>query len=512
MSRFPNRLGLASTFLAVLVMATASYAQDDRGGGRGERGGGERGGGERGGGQDGGGFRGGPPGGGFPDGGPPGGGFPSGGFRGGPPGGPGGFSPADMLRRFDENGNGMIDPAESQGRAGFFLQRIASEVPGIDLAKPVPIEKLSQAMDRMRQQRESSGGDNNNSGPGSSSTASKTIEPLVPGFGVEDLLPPVPGFGSTAELFSIKITDADNREAKERFGRYDSNHDGILDKDELARGRWSEDPLTYDRNHDGKLTLSEMAVRYAQRRVSEEASRATQTASRSGDSRDSRGGTSGRGNFGGGGEDPRSFFSRREGGGDSSGGGEASSSPKVAAVDARKSYRVKSVTERLPKGLPDWFARSDANADGQVAMAEFATSWSESVLSEFGQFDLNHDGMITPEEALSAVNKGVVRGSAASPSSSSSAATVSPTTISTAASTGTSPATSQPAAASGETPQIDPRYVVYYQKLLSKYDTNGDGALVVSEWQTMSKDPSAADTDGDGRISVNELAVWSTKR
>ena len=58
------------------------------------------------------------------------------------------------------------------------------------------------------------------------------------------------------------------------------------------------------------------------------------------------------------------------------------------AVDPRKSYRVKTVTERLPKGLPEWFARSDADADGQVAMAEFATSWSDAVLKDFAQFDL----------------------------------------------------------------------------------------------------------------------------
>lgn len=492
MSRLPNCLGLASTFVAVVLMVTASYAQDDRGGGRGDRGG-DRGGG--GGSEGGGGFRGGPPGGGFP----------SGGFRGGP-GGPGGFSPADMLRRFDQNGNGMIDPAEAQGPASFFLQRIASEVPGIDLAKPIPIDKLSQAMERMRQQRESGGG-SNSSGQGSSATATKAIEPLVPGFGVEDLLPPVPGFGAAAELFSVKVTDADNREAKERFARYDSNGDGILDKGELARGRWSEDPLTYDKNHDGKLTVSEMAVRYAQRRVSEEANRATQTASRTSTSGGSRGGdrgSAGRGGFGGGGEDPRSFFSRRDGG-ESAGGGDASAnSSKAAVADSRKSYRVKSVTERLPKGLPDWFARSDTNADGQVAMAEFATSWSDSVLSEFEQFDLNRDGMITASETLNAVNNGVVRGSTGSSPGSSTPATTASSSVT------TQPATPSPGG--GEAPKIDPRYVAYYQKLLSKYDTNGDGALVADEYKTMSKDPSAADTDGDGRISVNELAVWSMKK
>ncbi|MEO8499228.1 MAG: hypothetical protein ABI614_29535, partial [Planctomycetota bacterium] len=272
--------------------------------------------------------------------------------------------------------------------------------------------------------------------------------------------------------------------------------------------------LTYDRNHDGKLTLSEMAVRYARRRVAEEANRSAQTASnKSSDPRAGGGGdrgASGRGGFGGGGDDPRSFFSRRDGG-DAGGapgqGGPAS--PSTAKVDTRKSYKVKTVTERLPKGLPDWFARSDANADGQVAMAEFATSWSDSVVKEFGQFDLNHDGVITPNEALDAVNAGVVRGSVSSPAPTS---TVGPAPTATAAST---PPTPQPFATSsggGEAIKIDARYVAYYQKLLSKYDTNGDGALVAGEWQGMSKDPSAADTDGDGRISVNELAVWSMKK
>ncbi|MCA9142370.1 MAG: EF-hand domain-containing protein [Planctomycetaceae bacterium] len=491
MSRFPLRLRIASTIVAIVFMASASYAQDERGGGRGERGGDRGGGGGegfRGGGPEGGGgFRGGPPGG--------------GGFRGGPPGGSG-FSPADMLRRFDQNGNGMIDPAEAQGPASFFLQRIASAVPGIDLAKPIPIDKLSQAMDRMRQERESGGGDST-SGRSSSRSTTTTIEPLVPGFGVEDLLPPALGFGATAELFTIKTTDADKREAEERFRRYDSNGDGILDKAELARGRWSEDPLTYDRNHDGKLTLSEMAVRYAQRRVAEEASRSTQTASRSsGGSQDSRGGDRASrggfgGGFGGGGEDPRSFFSRRDGGGgDASSASSGSTTSSKAATDSRTSYRVKTVTERLPKGLPDWFARSDANIDGQVAMSEFATSWSDSTLKEFSQFDLNHDGFITAKEALEAVNNGVVRGSSSSTMASST--------------TSAGPVTSSPS--SGVVPNLDPKYVAYYQKLLAKYDTNGDGALVADEWKSMSKDPSAADTDGDGRIVVNELTIWSMKR
>ncbi|MBC8354593.1 MAG: EF-hand domain-containing protein [Planctomycetes bacterium] len=506
MSRLTNRLFLVGAFSVLALAVTVSFAQEDRGGRDGNRGG------DRGG-RGGGGFRGGPegggPGGGFPGGGggfrggPPGGGGPGrGGFRGGGPGGSG-FSPADMLRRFDANGNGMLDPAESQGPASFFLQRIAGAVPGIDLAKPIPIEKLSQAIDRMRQQRESGGGDNN-SGRGTSGSARTAVEPLVPGFGIEDLLPPATGFGAEAELLTVKATDADMREAEERFRRYDSNRDGILDKAELARGRWSDDPFVYDRNHDGKLTLPEMAVRYARRREADAANRSTQTAGNSNDPRSGRGGDRGgfgRGGFGGGGEEGRSFFSRRDSGG-GGGGQQPTAASSSSTADSRKSYRVKTVTERLPKGLPDWFARDDANADGQVAMYEYAKSWSDSVLKEFGQFDLNHDSVITPSEALAAVNNGSVRGSAgASPSS----------TATTASSTTTSQTT--PAATNaGPPPKIDPRYLSYYQKLLAKYDTNSDGALVANEWKNMSKDPTSADSNGDGRIVVNELAVWSMKR
>ena len=58
----------------------------------------------------------------------------------------------------------------------------------------------------------------------------------------------------------------------------------------------------------------------------------------------------------------------------------------------KKSYRALTATERLPKDLPEWFARNDANADGQVAMAEFSASWSNSTADEFAQFDLNRDG------------------------------------------------------------------------------------------------------------------------
>lgn len=56
--------------------------------------------------------------------------------------------------------------------------------------------------------------------------------------------------------------------------------------------------------------------------------------------------------------------------------------------------------ERLPKGLPAWFLEKDRNEDGQIAMAEFSNQWDDAKAAEFQGFDLNKDGLITPEECL----------------------------------------------------------------------------------------------------------------
>jgi Ca2+-binding EF-hand superfamily protein len=54
----------------------------------------------------------------------------------------------------------------------------------------------------------------------------------------------------------------------------------------------------------------------------------------------------------------------------------------------------------MPKGLPDWFARNDEDADGQITMAEYATLWNDAKATEFAKFDLDGDGVITPRECL----------------------------------------------------------------------------------------------------------------
>jgi len=454
-------------------------------------------------------------------------------------------------------------------------------LPGIDLTKPVSISKLSQAFDRLREQRERGGGNTSSGGSSRGGSSAATVEPLVPGFGTDEILALPPGFGADGELFTVKVIKRDNDEADERFRRYDSNKDGYLDRAEIARGRWSDDPFAYDRNHDGKLSPSEMAVRYARRRVAREGSSSTASSGRSSSSSSGRtssrsssssGGTDARlagmisglmrrydrdGNgvlskeeagsssilsgadlnkdgkitqdelskavasrFGGGGDrrggdsgGRSSFFSRRESsnGSSSSGrggsrGGTTRSGGTTTIENERLSYRFKTAIERLPEGLPPWFSQNDSNADGQVAMAEFSTSWSDGTLADFRQFDLNLDGIVTSAECLQATDNGAVRGTVASTSSYASSRSRSSDRTPTASPTRTV------ATSSGGGSNIDQRYIDFSRKQLGKYDTNGNGSLEKDEWSKMSNNPEAADKDGDGKITVEELAGFYTSK
>lgn len=489
-----KKLLLTSLFsLGILTGSVAGFAQppDFRGGDR-DRGGdrerGDRDRGDRG--DDRGGFRGGPPGGfpggGFPGGGPPGGGFPGGGFPGGggPPGGfsggRGGFDPSSFIDRLDRNGNGMLDPDEMEGPAGFMISRLQREDPSIRTDRPIPLSKFKEAFDRARSGRESS-----DSGGGSDRGRDDTTErlneamtapPLVPGFGEEaPVLPPVIGFGPSAELMSVEVTAADIKEAEERLGRYDRNKDGFLSGDELS-SRWSGNPLDFDRNGDGKLSASELAVRAARMRVAQVEVSQAQT--------------------------------RR----DSDRRGNRDSKPAEIPdpYKGRKSFAI--LARSLPEGMPGWFAEKDIDGDQQVSMAEYSKSWNESLVTEFQSFDLNGDGFVTPQECLAAVRDGasssVTSGSGAMSDSSRSSRDATSTTAS-------APTTATPASggtSSSTVGQPDQKTMDYVQRIIGRNDKNKDGQLTADEWKDMLVDPSAADTNKDGRITVLEYAQWTQSR
>jgi hypothetical protein len=67
---------------------------------------------------------------------------------------------------------------------------------------------------------------------------------------------------------------------------------------------------------------------------------------------------------------------------------------KEGARAARKYYVA------LPPGLPDWFYDRDTDGDGQLTLAEFAPDGSSAQRRLFAQYDMNGDGVITPDEVL----------------------------------------------------------------------------------------------------------------
>ncbi|NQT40836.1 MAG: hypothetical protein HQ581_25295, partial [Planctomycetes bacterium] len=161
--------------------------------------------------------------------------------------------------------------------------------------------------------------------------------------------------GSSASSSSpaAKVDERTREFAQRAIRGYDKNHNGTLERDEWKRMRG--DPTAADTNRDGKITTDELALHYARWREKQSSS----SHDRSHDSR--------------------------------------ASSDKQPD---RPAIRFRTPAERLPKGLPDWFRAKDLDFDGQVAMREYADEWSAELVAEFRYHDENHDGVITPAEAI----------------------------------------------------------------------------------------------------------------
>lgn len=301
------------------------------------------------------------------------------GGRGSAPPGEGGDSGEDrfarfegMLRGFDTNKDGVIDPKEVPEDRRRFLGFIGGRM-GVDFSKPVAIDKLREkAAERF------GGGNQKNKEP----------EPLVPGFGTPTSEATVLAFGERASEATASGTSSSARRqdsnqqdpraqgfADMMMRRYDQDGNGVLERD---RGEWEGvrgDPNEIDSNNDGRIDRDEMVARVA--------------AYMGGNRGRERG--SDRGGEGGG-----------RGGEGGSRGGEAREDNQQ---DTRKSYRFLSAAERLPEGLPGWFTERDQNKDGQISMAEYSSYWSDTKAREYLRYDLNDDGMITPDECLTAASR-----------------------------------------------------------------------------------------------------------
>lgn len=232
------------------------------------------------------------------------------------------------------------------------------------------------------------GGQFNRGAPANSSTTTSkpaSSPSLVPGFGESVSLPPVPGFGGPLTSSSISTSadssgsassststgSAANSQAEDgkirayaasKMKQYDKNSNGILEREEWTQ--MGGEPEKYDLNKDGKITMDELVSGLK-------------------------------------GWNPSSDESGDAGGKDRSRGAVAGPAGKTGgrtAASGRRHYLTSA--ELLPEGLSDRFFRLDTNGDGQIEMAEFATSWTDALAREFSNYDRNGDGVITPDEWL----------------------------------------------------------------------------------------------------------------
>jgi hypothetical protein len=297
-----------------------------------------------------------------------------------PSGGPLGF-----LQRLDANGNGMLEPDE-QGRARPFIERIARDVGGIDMNRPIRLSTLGEKIQQMQggqssnSRSSSSGGSSSrgSSGPrdmqGNPLPAEASLDSLVPGFDVVEEVIAVPGFGAKAEYLNVPVQEADFTEAEQTIKRYDRNRNGILEADEIKNARWRDDPMKQDRNGDGKLTRSELAVRYSLRRTSEAQRKAQSSAGGT-----SGGGSQDRGAQDRGAQDQGSSSSRFGGGGGSRFGGSSSGGTSGA--------------DRMAQFAGSMMQRYDSNKSGVIEKSEW-----KNFRSDPSAADTNKDSKITKDE------------------------------------------------------------------------------------------------------------------
>ena len=261
-----------------------------------------------------------------------------------------------LLKQLDANGDGTIQPGEVPRDRKYIYESMARRA-GLDPNGPIPVARFREATLQRYGQSSSSAGGSSSVAPGtlsreSSGTAGRSTAATVGGG--------TPGFGGGAKSGPPVI---------QGFGSSASSKPG-------------ESPGMSPPGEPRRVQLT-----------STQTTSAPVSAAASSSSLGQAGGDRGPGTTAG---PPPS--------GTSTATANAASGPAGTAAPApRKFYRALTPAERLPPGLPDWFARKDANGDGQVSMAEFSDTWNDQTAAEFSKYDLNNDGFIVPTECLEAM-------------------------------------------------------------------------------------------------------------
>jgi hypothetical protein len=319
-----------------------------------------------------------------------------------PPGDPNrrrGAKTEGYLRQMDANHDGVIDASEVRPEQKPILDRLTQRY-GMQVQFPLSLARVREAMDAYYARPGNSGPHSPGSGPGFRPPGPGS--PMGPGgFGAPSG-GSVAGFGSSntstpsmaspsapsssagmwnssssaTPTAATQVEDRLRVYASGLMKRYDKNNSGMLERDEWSqmRGDWK----SADTNGDDRISLDEIVGRFAAYRA-RYASRSSVSPVSSSSSYSPSSGAAGSGTY-----------------------VASSVGSRPLTPDARKPYRFLTPAERLPAGLPEWFARRDLNGDGQVTLAEFAETLTDDLAAEFARYDMNNDGVITPQEYLAA--------------------------------------------------------------------------------------------------------------
>lgn len=257
----------------------------------------------------------------------------------------------DMLRRYDRDKSGVLERDEWDGG------RWRTDPSTSDLNKDGKLNKV-ELCERI------AGFQGNSKAESSSSSSSSRTS----------------GFGATSSRGSSTSSSSSSDDKIRKYAeslmkQYDRNKNRVLEKDEWEKMRGN--PGEGDLNKDGRLSLDELTLRL--KNYSKSKSSSTSSSSPSKPSFIPKK------------DDKESRYSRYR-----------SYSSKKEDKKEEGNYRFLTPTERLPKDIPSWFSRNDADADGQVKMSEYSTVWTDAKVEEFRTIDANNDGFITPAEAIAA--------------------------------------------------------------------------------------------------------------
>ena len=291
------------------------------------------------------------------------------------------FGVGTILERFDLNKNGKLDPSEMKGRTKDIVKKA-----GLNPNQSHAIQTIAQKLENLGTSKKAAA-DKKSTGEKSESKRK------VPGFGVEVEKLGVPDFSPTGEermtiaAMNRKFGDSIMKQVERSITRYDTDKNGLLDRNEQKRSRWtSPSAEESDTNSDGNLSRLELAYRYKKREEDALKQHSRKSNSSSPSSRSSSSRTSSR----------SSTFSRIRANPSSPSRGRSAS--KSSAASTKKPFNSGSdAYKRYAEGL---MKNYDKNKDKKLSKTEM-----KEMRRPPANADKNGDGYVDRNELIASVDK-----------------------------------------------------------------------------------------------------------